>query len=61
MTGVRDFPARVKCAPLSWHTVHAALNDQKKSTEYTQNQTGVEETSTPVRFSTAPLITDSSS
>ena len=30
MTGVRDFPARVKCAPLSWHTVHAALNDQTK-------------------------------
>lgn len=23
--GVRDFPARVKCATLSWHTMHAAL------------------------------------
>ena len=23
--GVRDFPARVKCASLSWHTLHAAL------------------------------------
>ena len=23
--GVRDFPARVKCASLSWHTMHAAL------------------------------------
>jgi len=23
--GVRQFPARVKCASLSWHTVHAAL------------------------------------
>lgn len=26
--GVREFPARVKCASLSWHTVHAALNDE---------------------------------
>ena len=24
--GVLEFPARVKCASLSWHTVHAALN-----------------------------------
>jgi nitrogen fixation protein NifU and related proteins len=23
--GVRDFPARVKCASLPWHTLHAAL------------------------------------
>jgi len=27
--GVGDFPARVKCASLSWHTLHAALNDQQ--------------------------------
>ena len=27
-SGVREFPARVKCASLSWHTMHAALNDQ---------------------------------
>jgi nitrogen fixation NifU-like protein len=26
-SGVRDFPARVKCASLSWHTMHAALNN----------------------------------
>jgi len=26
--GVRDFPVRVKCATLSWHTMHAALNNQ---------------------------------
>lgn len=32
--GVRDFPARVKCATLSWHTMHAALHDQTQvSTE----------------------------
>ena len=33
-SGVRDFPARVKCATLSWHTMHAALNNEvKASTE----------------------------
>ena len=26
--GVREFPARVKCATLAWHTLHAALRDQ---------------------------------
>jgi nitrogen fixation protein NifU and related proteins len=25
LTGVRDFPARVKCASLCWHTLNAAL------------------------------------
>ena len=30
--GVRDFPARVKCATLSWHTMHAALNEQQAAT-----------------------------
>lgn len=27
LSGVRDFPARVKCATLAWHTLHAALHD----------------------------------
>jgi len=32
--GVRDFPVRVKCATLAWHTLHAALNNlQTISTE----------------------------
>lgn len=32
--GVREFPARVKCASLSWHTMHAALNEETEvSTE----------------------------
>jgi nitrogen fixation NifU-like protein len=26
--GVRDYPARVKCASLSWHTMHAALTGE---------------------------------
>ena len=25
LAGVRDYPARVKCATLCWHTLHAAL------------------------------------
>lgn len=32
--GVRDYPARVKCASLSWHTMKAALDgDEVVSTE----------------------------
>lgn len=32
--GVREFPVRVKCATLPWHTLHAALNNkQQVSTE----------------------------
>jgi nitrogen fixation NifU-like protein len=27
--GVRDFPARVKCASLSWHTMNAALKGEE--------------------------------
>jgi nitrogen fixation NifU-like protein len=27
-SGVREFPVRVKCATLSWHTLHAALNNE---------------------------------
>ena len=28
LSGVRDFPARVKCASLCWHTLNAALDSQ---------------------------------
>ena len=32
--GVREFPARVKCASLSWHTLYAALHGEEEvSTE----------------------------
>ena len=32
--GVREFPVRVKCATLAWHTLHAALNKKDQvSTE----------------------------
>lgn len=27
--GVMEFPARVKCASLCWHTLHAALSDAR--------------------------------
>jgi nitrogen fixation NifU-like protein len=30
--GVKEFPARVKCANLSWHTLHAALQSQTSVT-----------------------------
>jgi len=30
--GVRDYPARVKCASLSWHTLHAALKGEQSAT-----------------------------
>ena len=26
--GVREYPTRIKCATLAWHTLHAALDDQ---------------------------------
>lgn len=28
LSGVREFPARVKCASLCWHTLHAALENK---------------------------------
>lgn len=28
-SGVREFPTRVKCATLAWHTLQAALEDRK--------------------------------
>jgi nitrogen fixation NifU-like protein len=28
-SGVREFPVRVKCASLPWHTMHAALNNEE--------------------------------
>ncbi len=32
LSGVRKFPARVKCASLAWHTFNAALNDTETAT-----------------------------
>jgi nitrogen fixation NifU-like protein len=29
LAGVRDYPARVKCATLAWHTLQAALKDEE--------------------------------
>ena len=29
--GVRDYPARVKCATLAWHTLKSALNGATRS------------------------------
>ncbi len=34
LSGVKAYPVRVKCATLSWHTLHAALNKEAQiSTE----------------------------
>lgn len=30
-SGVSEFPARVKCATLAWHTLHAAIEGQQES------------------------------
>jgi len=30
-SGVREYPVRVKCATLAWHTLQAALKDQDQS------------------------------
>jgi nitrogen fixation NifU-like protein len=30
LCGVREFPSRVKCASLAWHTLHAALESEKE-------------------------------
>jgi len=29
--GVREYPVRVKCASLAWHTMHAALEESKET------------------------------
>ena len=34
--GVSEFPARVKCASLAWHTLHAALESMDKTTVSTE-------------------------
>lgn len=31
LAGVREFPARVKCATLAWHTLDAALKEQSSA------------------------------
>jgi nitrogen fixation NifU-like protein len=31
LAGVREYPARVKCATLAWHTLDAALKNKENS------------------------------
>ena len=31
LAGVREFPVRVKCASLAWHTLKAAMNDERRT------------------------------
>jgi nitrogen fixation NifU-like protein len=30
LSGVREFPVRVKCATLAWHALHAALHNETR-------------------------------
>ena len=30
LAGVREFPTRIKCATLAWHTLHAALHEESQ-------------------------------
>ena len=34
--GVREFPSRVKCASLAWHTLHAALESREEAVVTTE-------------------------
>jgi nitrogen fixation NifU-like protein len=36
LSGVREFPARVKCASLCWHTLNAALSSETAPTVSTE-------------------------
>lgn len=40
--GVRDYPARVKCASLAWHTLHAALESPGAAVSTEQGDEGAE-------------------
>jgi nitrogen fixation NifU-like protein len=45
LSGVREYPSRVKCASLCWHTLNAALDQNTGSTVSTEN--GDEEDTEP--------------
>ena len=36
IAGVRDYPTRVKCATLCWHTLHSALTDEDRTSVSTE-------------------------
>ena len=36
IAGVRDYPTRVKCATLCWHTLHSALTDTDRNSVSTE-------------------------
>jgi nitrogen fixation NifU-like protein len=47
--GVRQFPARVKCANLSWHTLHAALEGARASVTTDGEERSAEDAQTKIR------------
>ena len=48
LSGVREFPARVKCASLCWHTLNAAL-ERGDATVTTEESAGSSATASPDR------------
>ena len=38
LAGVREFPARIKCASLAWHTLNAALSQQTAASTETDKE-----------------------
>lgn len=36
LSGVSQYPARIKCATLSWHTLHSALKDKEEKVVSTE-------------------------
>lgn len=38
LKGVHEFPTRIKCATLAWHTLNAALNQQQNNTVTTETE-----------------------
>jgi nitrogen fixation protein NifU and related proteins len=38
LSGVKEFPIRVKCATLPWHTMAAALRGERKATTETEGE-----------------------
>jgi nitrogen fixation protein NifU and related proteins len=54
--GVREFPARVKCASLAWHTLQAALHDDGRTVSTEEGLDGVLAGQAPPAVTEADII-----
>ena len=41
LSGVKQYPMRVKCATLSWHTLTSAINNSQEEIKTESNQNGI--------------------